>query len=81
MAYHYQKYFELLSLLSLRERERHYTVVSVAPCAEKFNIVSNDNGCTHKCDFSVFNLKYPFWANLVKKKKEKKKKIKTVSVS
>ena len=41
---------------------------------EKFNIASNDHGRMHKCDFSVFNRKYFFWANLVKSK------IKTVSV-
>ena len=38
-------------------------VVPVAPRAEKFNIVSNDHGCTLKCNFSVFVRKYPFWAN------------------
>ena len=36
---------------------------------ENFNIVSNDHGRMHKCDFSVFERKYPFWANLVKKNK------------
>ena len=39
-----------------------------------FNIVSNDHGCTHKCNFSVFDRKCRFWANLVKK-------IKTVNVN
>ena len=38
------------------------------------SLVSNDHGRTHKCDSSVFDWKYPFWANLVKA-------IKTVSVS
>ena len=33
--------------------------------AEKFNIVSNNHGRTRKCDFSVSNCKYRFWANLV----------------
>ena len=28
--------------------------------AEKFNVVSNDHERTHKCDFSVFDQKYPF---------------------
>ena len=37
-------------------------------------IVSNDYGRTHKCDFSIFDQKFPFWANLVKK-------IKIVSLS
>ena len=41
-------------------------------CVEKFNIVSNDHQGTHKYDFSVFNLKYPFWGNMFKKKKKKK---------
>ena len=38
----------------------------VGPRAEKFNIVSNDHGRTHKYNFSVFNRKSPFWANLLK---------------
>ena len=41
--------------------------MSVGPHAEKFNIVSNDHGRTHKCSFSVFDRKFPFWANLIKK--------------
>ena len=36
--------------------------------AEKFNIARNDRGRTHKCNFSVFNRKFLFRANLVKKK-------------
>ena len=36
------------------------------PRAEKFNIVSNDHGRTHKCIFR-FRLEIPFSANLVKK--------------
>ena len=43
------------------------------PCAEKFNIVSNNHGYMHKFDFSVFDQKHPFWANLVKKKKKPSK--------
>ena len=39
--------------------------MSVGPLAEKFNMVSSDYGCTHKCDFSVSDQKYPFWTNLV----------------
>ena len=27
--------------------------MSVSPCSEKFNIVSNDHGLTQKCDFCV----------------------------
>ena len=34
---------------------------------EKFIIVSSDHGRTHKCNFSVFDRKFPVWANLVKK--------------
>ena len=37
------------------------------PCTRKFNIVSKDHGCTQKCDFPIFDRKYPFWANLLKK--------------
>ena len=40
--------------------------MSASPRAEKFNIVSNDHGRTHKYNFSVFNRKSPFWANLLK---------------
>ena len=36
--------------------------------AENFNIVSNDHGRTHKCDFSVFFQKFSFWTNLDKNK-------------
>ena len=43
------------------------SLVSVRPRAEKFNIVSNDYRRSHKCDFSIFDRKWPFWANLVKK--------------
>ena len=41
--------------------------MSVGPRAEKFNIVSQNHGRTHKCDFYVFDQKFPFWENLVKK--------------
>ena len=44
-------------------------------CTEKFGIVSNDHGRTHKCGFFIFDRKHPFQTNLVKKK------IKTASVS
>ena len=36
--------------------------------AEKFNIVSSDHERTQKCDFSVFNRKYPFRQIWLKKK-------------
>ena len=41
--------------------------MSVGPRAEKFNIVNNDHGRTYKCNFSVSDWKFLFWANLVKK--------------
>ena len=34
--------------------------MSVGPRAKKFNIVSNDNGHTHKCDFVVSYREYKF---------------------
>ena len=43
--------------------------VSVGPRTEEFDIVSNNHGRKKKCDFFVFDRKHPFWANLVKKKK------------
>ena len=39
--------------------------MSVGPHVEKFNIVSNDQGCTEKCDLIVLDHKCSFWANLV----------------
>ena len=50
-----------------RRRDIKIALCLSAP-AEKFNVVSNDHGRTHKCDFSVSDRKYPFCANLVKKK-------------
>ena len=41
----------------------------VAARTEKFNIVSNDQGRTQKCEFSVLDHNCPFWANLVQKLK------------
>ena len=41
--------------------------MSVGPRAEKFNVVSNDHGRTHKCNLSVVDQKCPFWTNLIKK--------------
>ena len=58
-------YCFLLSLWLEGEQTLKY-VVSVGPRAEKFNIVCNDHGRTHKCYFSVFDQKFPFRANLVK---------------
>ena len=55
-------------LLSLR-LEGEETLKSRCVCiglrAEKFNIVNNDHGGRHKCDFSASDRKYPFWTNLV----------------
>ena len=48
--------------------------MSVGPHVEKSNIVSSDHGRTHKSYFSVFDRKFSFCANLVKK-------IKIVSLS
>ena len=48
--------------------------MSVGPRTENFIIVSDDNEHTRKCDFSVLDRKYPFWANLVQK-------IKTVNLN
>ena len=58
-------YIQSLSV-TRRRRDIKNTVVPVSPCAEKFNIVGNGHGRTHKCDFSVFDRKFPFWENLVK---------------
>ena len=38
-----------------------------APCVEKFNLASNDHGGLQKCNFSVLDLKFSFWAKLVQK--------------
>ena len=49
-----------------RRRTKKYNgVASVGPCAEKFNMLSNDHGRTQKRNFSVLDQKYPFWVNLV----------------
>ena len=37
--------------MTRRRRDIKNTVVYVGPHAEKFDIVSNDHGCTHKCNF------------------------------
>ena len=44
-----------------------------------FNIVTNDHGRTHKCDFSVFDWKYSFRANSVQKKSNCQFKLNLVS--
>ena len=41
--------------------------MSIGARVEKFNIVSNDHERTHKCNFSIFDRKFPILANLVKK--------------
>ena len=48
-----------------RKRDIKIPLCLSAPHAEKFNIVSNDHGRTHKCDFSVSGREYLFWASLV----------------
>ena len=42
-----------------RRRDIKIPLCLLVPHAEKFNIVSNDHGRTHKCDFSVFDRKFP----------------------
>ena len=54
-------------IVSATRRRRDITIMTVNPRMGKFNMVSNNYGRKHKCDFSVFNRKHPFWANLVKK--------------
>ena len=43
----------------------HLFFVSVARRRKGIYIERNDHGRTQKCDFSVLNWKYPFWASLV----------------
>ena len=43
------------------------TPLCVSACTENFNLLSNDQGGTQKCDFSVLIREYPFWTNLVQK--------------
>ena len=67
---HYCSKFSCKIYCLCEQKYRSNTVVSIGPCAEKFNVVTNDHGYMHKCDFSVFDQKYPFRANLVKKSKK-----------
>ena len=46
---------------------RSRNIVSVNPRAERFNIVSTNHRRVHKCDFSIFDGKHPFWAIWSKK--------------
>ena len=55
-------------------RRRRDNKIPLCQSAPVFNIVINDHGRTHKWEFSVFNRKFFFGANLVKK-------IKLVSLS
>ena len=67
-----QNFFILLALLLSLRLEGQDTLKYYCVCrsrAEKFYILSNDHGRTHKCDFFVFDWKLSFWANLVKKSK------------
>ena len=48
-----------MNLLSLR--------LEGAPVQKKFRIVSNGHGHAQKCNFSVLDHIYPFWADLVQK--------------
>ena len=56
----------LLSLRLAGEETLKYRCIC-RPRAEKFNLVSNDDGGTRKCDFSVLDRKYHFWSNLAQK--------------
>ena len=58
-------YHMLIVSATRRRRDIKTPVLSIGPQAENFNIVSNDHGRTHKCDFFVSDRKYRFWANLV----------------
>ena len=68
-----------LIIVSATRRRDIKIPFSVNPRAEKFNIVSNDHGHTHRCNFFIFDRKYPFWVNLVKQNKTKKQKTKKKS--
>ena len=50
-----------------RRRDIKIPLCLSAHVRKKFNIVSNDHGQAHKCNFSVFDWEYIFSANLVKK--------------
>ena len=50
------------------EETLKYCCVCRSPCGIVY--YSNDHGITHKCDYSVFDRKFAFRANLVKKKKK-----------
>ena len=50
-----------------KEKRPSNTDAPVDPSAEKFNIVSNDHGRTHKYYFSLSDQKFPFSAKLVQK--------------
>ena len=64
-------HYSCVIIVSATRRRRDIKIpLSVGTRSEKFNIVSNDHGRTHKCDFSVFDQKYLFWANLFKTKKK-----------
>ena len=55
-----------MTIVSATRRRRDIAVVSVGTRAEEFNIVSNDHGRTHKCDFSVFDRRFCFWPKKMK---------------
>ena len=55
-------------IVSTTRRRRYIKIPCVCRSrAEKFNIVSNDHGRSHKCDISVSDRKYHFWAHLAQK--------------
>ena len=65
--------FSLLVLLSLQrdgeERSKYRCVFRSLWGKVYFNIVSNNNGRTQNCDFSVLDRKYPFWPSFIQKSK------------
>ena len=46
-----------------RRRRGQATLKYRCICREKFDIACNGHGRTDKCNFSVFDLKLPFWEN------------------
>ena len=60
--------FNLTISVSVTRRRRGIIYCCVCwPPGKKVNIVSNGHGRTQKCNFSVFEQKYPFQAKLAQK--------------
>ena len=71
--------FRPLIVSTIRRRRDFRILLYMSGPVRKVNIVSNDHGRTHKCDFFVFDRKYPFWANLDKKNQNCQFKLKCVT--